>query len=48
MTDREALIRTYVQRQKDLAEIQERFKNRKSAMINFSREVAAGGEEKEL
>lgn len=28
MTDREALIRTYVQRQKDLSEIQERFKNR--------------------
>ena len=28
MTDRETLIRNYIQRQKDLAEVQERFKNR--------------------
>jgi hypothetical protein len=27
MTDREQLIRTYVQRQKDLSDIQERYKN---------------------
>ena len=27
MTDREALIRNYVQRQKDLADIQEKLKN---------------------
>ena len=35
MTDRETLIRNYIQRQKDLAEVQERFKNR-NLKINFN------------
>ena len=35
MTDREALIRTYIARQKDHADMQQKFKNSNSKLTNM-------------